>query len=377
MISQAPALQHNGSGFFSRADMQAVPRKIIHVDMDAFFAAVEQRDHEEYRGKPVIVGGRPEQRGVVATASYEARKYGVHSAMASAKALRLCPHAVFLPPRFGVYKRISRHVMGIMQRYTPLVEVMGLDEAYMDVTDCVRGVRYARDIARSVLAAIVRETGLTASAGVAPNKFLAKIASDMRKPAGLTVVPPQRVQQFLEDLAVRKLPGVGRVTEETMRRAGILTVGDLRNRDCEELERLFGKSGQWYYALARGEDDREVVTEHERKSIGCEQTFPEDLIAMRDIRNGLQEVAAELAVRIVHKGGGGRTVTLKITFADFRKITRSTTFSHPVESEDELFSVACCLLEKTEAGRKPLRLLGITVSQLDLLAQLELPFNGV
>lgn len=352
------------------------PRKIIHIDMDAFFAAVEQRDNESYRGKPVIVGGSPEQRGVVSTASYEARKFGVHSAMATAIAIKLCPQAILLPPRFKIYKHISQHIMGILRRYTPQVEVMGLDEAYLDVTAYARGSRYAREIAKNILTDIYKETALTASAGVAPNKFLAKIASDYRKPHGLTVISPERVASFLADLPVKKLPGVGRSTEKKMALHNIYTITDLRKHSQEKLQALFGKYGQIFYDMARGEDQREVITSREIKSIGCEETFPKDIISTHEILSHLREISLELERRIAKKCTGAKTVTLKVTYSDFRKITRSITQRERVSKSADLFNISRKLLEKTEAGKVPIRLLGISVSGLDPdeSQQLLLPF---
>ncbi len=351
-------------------------RKIIHIDMDAFFAAVEQRDEPAYRGKPVIVGGRPEDRGVVATASYEARRFGIHSAMSSAAALRLCPQAIFLPPRFRVYRHVSNHVMGILKRHSPVLEAVSVDEAYLDVTEAAKGLRYARKIAQEIKEQIRRETGLTASAGVGPNKLIAKIASDYKKPDGLTVVTPERAQQFLDKLPVRKIPGIGGVAEQKLAALGVRTVQQLRERSKEELEALFGKTGEWYYQAARGEDEREVVVHREVKSVGCERTFPSDIVLRSDLEKELMQLAQELHQRASKKACKAHCLTLKITFFDFSKITRSVSSRQAITQEWEIYEKARALLAKTEAGKRPVRLLGIALSSLEEGSdpQLSFPF---
>ena len=252
-------------------------RKIIHIDMDAFFAAVEQRDNPELRGKPVIVGGDPGGRGVVATCSYEARRFGIHSAMSCARAYRLCPQARFVPPRFEAYRTVSLQIREIFHQYTDLVEPLSLDEAFLDVTDNKPAIQSATWVAQEILQKIKQVTGLTASAGVSYNKFLAKIASDMHKPDGLTVVTPEQAKAFIEVLPVRRFHGVGRVTEKRMQTLGILTGADLKKRPQQELDKNFGKAGQYYYQIARGIDLRPVLPNRVRKSIGKETTLSEDI----------------------------------------------------------------------------------------------------
>jgi DNA polymerase-4 len=356
-------------------------RKIIHVDMDAFFASVEQRDHPEYRGRPVIVGGSPARRGVVATASYEARRFGVHSAMSSARAVRLCPHAVFVPPRFEAYKAVSRQIREIFFRFTDLVEPLSLDEAYLDVTENKPGIPSATRIAREIRRLIRLETGLTASAGVAPNKFIAKLATEVNKPDGLTVVTPEQVDDFLRDLPVRKIHGIGKATELKMLELGIETVSDLRTWSEPALVHRFGKTGAWYHQLARGQDDRPVVPHQPRKSIGAEETFDRDVDDLEWLGQQLWDLSARVVGYVQKSGFVARTVTLKVTYADFEKITRSRTLEHPVADTAALWQVARALLEHTEVGPRKVRLLGVSVHnpQLERVAgigaQLPLPFG--
>ncbi len=353
----------------------SIVRKIIHVDMDAFYASVEQRDDPQLRGKPIVVGGRPGGRGVVAAASYEARKFGIRSAMSSSHAYRLCPEAIFVRPRFDAYRAASAQIMEIFHRYTELVEPLSLDEAYLDVTENKLAIPLARDIARAIKDSIREETGLSASAGVAPNKFLAKIASDFRKPDGLTVIPPERVEAFLIDLPIRKFPGVGPVTEQKFASFGILTNRHLRKWALEDLEKHFGKSGRWFYRISRGIDDRVVSSDHERKSLGAEDTFSKDLTEPAEMEQELRKIAEKVAGRLEKRGLEGRTVTLKATYADFEKITRSRTLAQPVSSADDLFALAVELLQLTEAGpEKPVRLLGLQLSNFPVLQEEEMTF---
>ncbi len=344
--------------------MNDTVRKIIHVDMDAFYASVEQRDNPELRGKPLVVGGKPDSRSVVAAASYEARKFGIRSAMPCSHAVRLCPHAVFVLPRFDAYKRVSSEVMAIFREYTDLVEPLSLDEAYLDVTENKRQNPSATRIAEEIRLRIFQQTALTASAGVAPSKFLAKVASDMNKPNGLTVIPPERVEEVLISLAIRAVPGVGPKTEEKMRSLGIETVGQLRELSLEVLEERFGKSGGWYYRICRGEDQRAVISERERKSVGAEDTFSTDLTDLAELHVELQKLGAKVWRRLGERPG--RTVTLKVTYAGFEKATRSRTLELPPSSEAELLSEAVELLKLTDATRRPIRLLGISVSNFEL-----------
>lgn len=356
-------------------------RKIIHIDMDAFYASVEQRDHSELRGKPVIVGGSPNSRGVVATASYEARKYGVHSAMASSRAHRLCPDGIFIRPRFDVYKEVSKQIRSIFFEFTDLVEPLSLDEAYLDVTDSLKPLSSATLIAKEIKDRIRRETGLTASAGVAFNKFLAKVASDLHKPDGLTVITPENADAFIKQLPIRKFHGIGRVTEQKMERLGIRTGADLKQWTERGLVREFGKAGSYYFNICHGIDHRKVKPHRLSKSIGAENTFAEDHDDFQWLSAYLEELAGVVASRLKKAGTGGRTITLKVTYANFEKSTRSLTLPESIRDPDIITKHTRQLLTETEAGDRKIRLLGITVSNLDLQQgresgrQLDL-FNG-
>lgn len=336
-------------------------RKIIHVDMDAFYAAIEQRDRPELVGKPLVVGGSPDKRGVVATCSYEAREYGIHSAMPSAQALKRCPGVIFIKPRFDVYRAVSRQILDVFHAYTDLIEPLSLDEAYLDVTAAGGS---ATRIARAIKDDVRRATGLTASAGVSYNKFLAKIASDMDKPDGLFVITPQQGERFVESLPVRKFHGVGRVTEEKMKALGIETGADLKRRTLDELLREFGKVGRYYYHAARGVDHRPVEPDRVRKSVGSETTFVEDLRDPEAIFRHLRERANRVSEILVEKELTGRTVTVKVKFADFTLVTRSRTLDHALTGRREMLSLLPELVEKTGAAKQPVRLLGVAVSNL-------------
>lgn len=342
-------------------------RKIIHVDMDAFFAAVEQRDHPELRGHPVVVGGDPASRGVVATCSYEARRFGIHSAMTAARARSLCPQAIFLRPRMEAYREASRQVMGILRCYTPLVEPLSLDEAFLDVTAATDGV-LAVQIAREIRARIERETGLTASAGVSYNKLLAKLASDWRKPNGLFVVPPERGLAFLAPLPVGKLHGVGPATVKKLSSMGIHTVLDLRNVSREALIAQFGKAGLWFYEAARGIDRRPVQTSRQRKSVGTECTFPENLEDPKVMLATLQQMAGQVSARLQALGLAGRTVSIKARFPNFETVTRAHTDAQAIWRTEAISAFLPGLLAKAiPAGlpvRASVRLLGVTVCGL-------------
>ncbi|WP_294536148.1 DNA polymerase IV [uncultured Rhodoblastus sp.] len=336
-------------------------RKIIHLDMDAFFASVEQRDHPELRDKPVAVGyGR--ERGVVAAASYEARKFGVRSAMPSVTALRKCPELIFTPPRFEVYKMVSRQIRAIFAQFTPLIEPLSLDEAYLDVTDFLQGETTATETAQSIRTLIRRETGLTASAGVSYNKFLAKLASDRNKPDGLCVITPKQGPAFVENLPVAKFHGVGPATAEKMRRLGIETGRDLKTCPLEFLQENFGKAGPYYYAVARGVDERPVRPDRERKSLGAERTYLEDLVTFEQAAAALPAIidkvwrAGEIA-RIY-----GRTLTLKVKYSDFRQVTRSRTDVAPIATVAEFERRALALLAPLFPTERGVRLLGLTLS---------------
>lgn len=340
-------------------------RKIIHVDMDAFYASVEQRDNPQYRGKPLVVGGSPEKRGAVAAASYEARKFGIHSAMASRTAIQRCPHLIFATPRFEVYREISEQIRSIFLCYTDLVEPLALDEAYLDVTVNKKGIHSATAIAREIKQAIARDTNLTASAGVSFNKFLAKIASGMNKPDGLTVIQPDEAELFIETLPIDLFYGVGHVTAAKMQELGIHTGADLKQRDERELIQHFGKVGLFYYRIARGIDDRPVNPNRIRKSIGAETSFDPDLEGRATIEQKLEMIAQEVQERIERNGAKGRTITLKVKFADYRQITRSRTMLNYVASKGQVLAIAQDLLRGVEIESQKVRLLGITLSNLD------------
>jgi DNA polymerase-4 len=340
-------------------------RRIIHVDMDAFYASVEVRDRPELRGRPVIVGGPPGSRGVVASASYEARRFGVRSAMPSGTAFRLCPDAVFLHPDFDKYREVSDEIQAIFLRYTPLVEPVSLDEAYLDVTDHLGSRPSATEVARAIKADIRAETRLTASAGVAPNKFLAKIASDEKKPDGLFVIRPADVAEFVYKLPLGKIPGIGKATQARLEENGWRTCGDLQKASQERLTELFGKRGAYFYRMARGEDDRRVEPERLRKSVGIEDTFAEDHAEPDWLRNKLRELAQRLETRLRGSGLKGRTLTLKLRFADFRTLTRSRTVDAFTDEAKVCLPLAEQMLAASAPPGQPLRLLGLSVSHLD------------
>ena len=342
-------------------------RKIIHVDMDAFFAAVEQRDNPELRGKPVIVGGRPGGRGVVSTCSYEARKFGVHSAMPTNKAYQLCPHGIFVRGRFDAYKEASEIIRDIFYDYTDLVEPLSLDEAFLDVTENYKGNPSATLVAKEIRSRIFEATQLTASAGVAPNKFLAKVASDFNKPDGLTVVTPDKVASFLEELPIKKFFGVGKVTQQKMYSLGIKTGADLKAWSEIDLVKAFGKPGRFYYKIVRGIDNREVKPHRTRKSYGKEQTFKEDIGDLDWINNFLDELSQTIAEGMKKIPTTGKTITLKVRYKNFDTVTRSSSLSHYTNDKTEISTIARQLLEQTDAGKREIRLLGISLSNLNLI----------
>jgi len=339
------------------------PRTIIHLDMDAFYPAVEALDNPQLKGKPVIVGGTP-RRGVVSSASYEAREFGVHSAQPIATAVRLCPEGMFLPVRMKRYKEVSEQVFEIFHRFTPLVEPLSIDEAFLDVTGSTHLFGDPVEIAKKIKKTVVKETGLTISAGVAPSKFVAKIASDMDKPDGLTVVRPDRVRQFLDPLPIKKMWGVGKVTQESLGRLNVRTFKDLCQAPVKILERRFGRHGLEMHLLSMGIDDRNVVPGHDVKSIGHEDTFSNDILDIGEAKKELLSLANKVARRMRQKETTGRTITLKVKYGDFVQITRSTTLPKPTDDGTEIYSIACSLLEKTDVGRRPIRLLGISLSKL-------------
>ena len=344
-------------------DTEATLRKIIHIDMDAFYASIEQRDHPAYRGKPVIVGGAPNTRGVVATCSYEARRYGIHSAMPAQTAYRLCPHAIFVKPRMDVYRQVSREVAAILHSYTDLVEPLSLDEAYLDVTHNRRGIASATRIARAIREEIWRKTALTASAGVSYNKFIAKSASDHRKPNGLTVITPEQAQAFLDAVPVRKFFGVGKVTEQRLHELGVHTGEELRRLSVEELSSVFFDRGRAFYHLVRGIDPRPVEPERVRLSIGKETTFPVDIDDVAQMIRILEDLARNVEISLKHRALRARVVVLKVKFADFRQITRRMTTTVPVQTADELGVYLRRLLEQVDLRTK-VRLLGVTAQHL-------------
>ena len=338
-------------------------RKIIHIDMDAFFASVEQRDNPELRGKPVAVGGSRE-RGVVAAASYEARAFGVRSALPSVTAKRRCPDLIFVAPRFDIYKVVSLQIREIFAEYTPIIEPLSLDEAYLDVTENLKGIASATQVAEDIRAKIRRETNLTASAGVSYNKFLAKLASDHRKPDGLYVITPKMGPAFVENLPVEKFHGVGPATTAKMNRLGIENGLDLRAQTLPFLQRHFGKSGSYYYWIARGIDERPVRADRVRKSIGAENTFAQDLHAFEPMREALEPIIAKVWRQCQATGIQGRTVTLKVKFADFEQITRSKSVKDAIDSLADLERLSLGLLEPLLPPSKGVRLLGISLSSL-------------
>jgi len=338
-------------------------RKIIHIDMDAFYASVEQRDNPELRGKPVAVGGS-QARGVVAAASYEARKFGVHSAMPSITAKRKCPELIFVKPRFDTYKAISLQIREIFAEYTPTIEPLSLDEAYLDVTENLKGMSSATQIAAEIRERIRTETNLTASAGVSYNKFLAKLASDHRKPDGLFVITPEMGPAFVETLPVRKFHGVGPATAKKMEQLGIRTGLDLREPTLAFLQQHFGKAGSYYYWAARGIDERPVRADRVRKSVGAENTFPTDLVTYEAAREALQEIIDKVWEYCERSGVSGRTVTLKVKFANFQQITRSRTSPVPISTRSDLEQLGNALLEPLFPVTRGIRLLGISLSSL-------------
>lgn len=339
-------------------------RKIIHIDMDAFYAAVEQRDDPSLRGRPLVVGGSPDGRGVVATASYEARRFGIRSAMPASRARRLCPDAVFVRPRFDAYKAESAKIQAIFRRYTELVEPLSLDEAYLDVSACTICRGSATLIAKRIKQEILAETGLTASAGVSYNKFLAKLASDIDKPDGLYLIPPDQGADFVAKLPVGRFHGVGPATEAKMHALGIETGADLARWSLEELQAAFGKSGAFYYSISRGIDDRPVRVARERKSYGSETTFERDLVDPAAMIAALRPLALDVLEGLAKRGLTADTWTLKVKYHDFRQVTRAQTTSQPLVELDAVMAVLDVLLARTEAADRPVRLLGVTGSGL-------------
>ncbi|KAH0533962.1 hypothetical protein FGG08_007430 [Glutinoglossum americanum] len=331
--------------------------------MDAFYASIEQRDHPEYRGKPIVVGGSPQGRGgVVATASYEARKFGIRSAMSSKKAVQLCKDVIFIRPRFEVYKEASRRIREIFHRHTDLIEPLSLDEAFLDVTEDKQGIGSAIEIAKQIRQAIKDELQLTASAGVSVSKFVAKIASDMNKPDGLTFIGPSKVEQFMETLPVEKFFGVGKVTAEKMKKMNLHTGADLKKLTEAELTRHFGKPGKFYYKIVRGIDERAVQPHRETKSVGAEDTFSFDLTTQEEMNAELEKIALTVHDRLYRNNLKGRTITLKIKYHDFKQVTRSHSFEQLTSDLEIIEATAKQLLMSTDLDNKKIRLLGISLS---------------
>ena len=347
--------------------MMRVPvsiRRIIHVDMDAFYASIEQRDQPELRGRPVVVGGRPDQRGVVAASSYEARSFGVRSAMPMARAVKRCPHLIIVRPDFVKYRSVSAQIFVIFRSVTPLVEWLSLDEAYLDVTDNAWGEPLAVTVAKRIKAAIFDATALTASAGVAPNKFLAKIGSGWKKPDGLTVVAPERVESFLKGLTVDALWGVGPVTAARLRSLGLQRLVDLRGADPAALRHAIGSHADWLVSLAHGIDNRPVEPDRPRKSVGTENTFAQDLTDFARVRQEVDDMARDDARWLERTSLFARTVTLKVRYSDFTTVTRSDTRLPATRDAEALAARAVTLLHRTDAATRPVRLLGVTLHGL-------------
>lgn len=355
-------------------------RHILHIDMDAFFASVEQMDNPKLAGRPLIVGGNPEGRGVVAACSYQARKFGVRSALSAARAIKLCPHAVFVSPRKERYKEVSLQIMAIFRESAPRIEPLSLDEAFLDISETHSSIDDAAHTAETIRSRIFNEVGLTCSAGVSYNKFLAKIASDINKPDGLTIIRREEAQQFLASLDIGKFHGVGKVTEKKMNSFGIRYGRDLLRFERGELDRFFGKAGSYFYDIVRGIDTRPVEPRKGRKSIGTETTFATDIDDMQQIMEVIETLACKVEYALHAKGARGTTLTLKVRYHDFNTITRSQTLPTPIRSFQEIMEPIPKLLSSTEVGKKKIRLLGITVSNLlqgsqSVPVQLGLPFS--
>ncbi len=338
-------------------------RKIIHFDMDAFYAAIEMRDDPSLRSKPVVVGGSPDSRGVVCTANYEARKFGIHSAMACSQAKRLCPQAIFIKPNFTKYSEASQRIRAVFYKYTQLVEPLSLDEAYLDVTDNAEGL-YAVKIAKRIQDEIYETIDLTGSAGVAPNKLLAKIASDIRKPKGLTVVLPEKAMDFMRSLPLRKIPGVGPVTEKRLAKHDFRLCSDVWPLSMETLRARVGNLADWLYNRSRGIDEREVQVSRVRKSLGREETFAVDILDLEQLHEELRLIIKSVIEDLRERNFSGRTITLKVKYADFIQVTRSHSVPVHTHDEAEITKIAFKLFELTEAGQRKIRLLGLSLSNL-------------
>lgn len=355
----------SGAFKLSIIDVTSIIKKIIHIDMDAFYASVEQRDNPNLKGKPVAVGS-PDKRGVLTTASYEARKFGVRSAMPSVTAKKKCADLLFVKPRFDVYKSVSKQIREIFKDYTDLVEPLSLDEAFLDVTENKYNMSSATLIAKEIKQRIKDELQLTASAGISINKFLAKVASDMDKPDGLFVIPPEKTIEFIEKLPIEKIPGIGKVTSQKMKNMNINSGYDLRQYQRVELVRLFGKMGAYYYQIVRNEYDSSVVPDRVRKSISTENTFLDDLTKEEDMLKELKILSDSLFKSSIKLNAAGKTVTLKIKYHDFEQRTRSKTIEHYVQTDGELFNIVEELFWVPEKPYKPVRLFGVGLSNLNI-----------
>lgn len=339
-------------------------RRILHCDMDCFYAAVHMRDDPQLKGKPVVIGGRPEGRGVVAAASYESRTYGIRSAMPTSRALRLCPGLVVIAPDFSRYREESGKIFEIFHEYTPIVQVVSIDEAYLDVGSHLGAWGSATAIADEIKRRILKERDLTVSIGVGPNRLVAKIASDFDKPDGLTVISPNRVQRFLDPLAVRSLPGVGPATADRLEKLSIKTIRQLRRVEKAELVAVFGRHGVNLYRYSRGEDDREVRVHRQRKSLSSENTYPKDLESLEQMDRELDTLAAGVARGLKRRGLATRTISAKVRFSDFTTVTRAQTLENPTTDPAVISRVAMQLLRRTKAGELKVRLLGVGASKL-------------
>jgi len=345
-------------------EAQESVRRILHCDMDCFYAAVHVRDDPTLVGRPVVVGGDPDGRGVVAAANYEARAFGIHSAMPSARARRLCADLVFLRPDFARYRRESAQIFRIFHRFTPLVQTLSLDEAFLDVSRHLERFGHATAVAQAIRRRVAEERRLTVSVGVGPNRLVAKIASDQDKPDGLTVIPPRRVLEFLAPLPVRRLPGVGPATEAALQRLEVRTVGELRKRSQEELVDRFGRHGNGLFRFSRGIDERPVRQHRERKSLSTEHTYREDLTSRAEMEEEIVRLAGQVAAGLERRGLSASTVTIKVRYSDFTTLSRSRTLDGVTRSAAVLARHASELLGRSDAGRRPVRLLGVGVSNL-------------
>lgn len=343
---------------------ETTPRRILHCDMDCFYAQVHMRDDPSLRGKPVVIGGSPQGRGVVAAASYEVRRFGVHSAMPAARAVKLCPHAIFIKPDFPRYRAESGEIFSIFREFTPVVQPASLDEAYLDVSHHLEPWGSATAIAREIRRRVLDQRHLTVSVGVGPNRLIAKIASDQDKPDGLTVVKPHQVQTFLDPLTVRRLHGVGPATEKVLNKLGVTTIAQLRALELDVLTQRFGRQGQGLWNSSRGIDDRPVRTHRERKSLGHERTYARNISTLAEMDAQLEDLAGRVAAGLVKREFAARTISVKVRYPDFVTPSRSRTFEHPVSSTRQIASVAKELLRQTEAGERSVRLLGVTASNL-------------